>query len=154
MRLNILSSAWPWLYLKAERNNYPNINSYFFYSVSVYTKLCGYTHIQAYTERQKTLPIIYAASKTLNTVLSGEFGLIYTFYVRISTMTPIQVRSQNKVHTDERTQVHSVRSSLVVTHPSTNRGRRWMYREDETERRPVRVAWLATSCTVSLTPTM
>jgi len=27
-----------------------------------------------------------------------------------------------KVHTDERTQVHSARSSLVVTHPSTNRG--------------------------------
>jgi len=29
--------------------------------------------------------------------------------------------SHFKVHTDERTQVHSARSSLVVTHPSTNR---------------------------------
>jgi len=33
-------------------------------------------------------------------------------------------RSQIKVHTDERTQVHAVQSSLVVTHPSTNQGRR------------------------------
>jgi len=33
-------------------------------------------------------------------------------------------RSQIKVHTDERTQVHSARSSLMVTHPSTNQGRR------------------------------
>jgi len=31
-------------------------------------------------------------------------------------------RSQIKVHTDERTQVHSTRSYLTVTHPSTNRG--------------------------------
>jgi len=34
----------------------------------------------------------------------------------------IDGRSQIKVHADERTQVHSARSSLVVTHPSTNRG--------------------------------
>jgi hypothetical protein len=30
-------------------------------------------------------------------------------------------RSQIKVHTDERTQVHSAQSSLAVTHPGTNR---------------------------------
>jgi len=36
----------------------------------------------------------------------------------------IDGRSQIKVHTDERTQVHSARSSLTVTHPSSNRGRR------------------------------
>jgi len=35
----------------------------------------------------------------------------------------IDGRSQIKVHADERTQVHSARSSLTVTHPSTNRGR-------------------------------
>jgi len=35
-------------------------------------------------------------------------------------------RSQIKVHTDERTQVHSARSSMTVTHPSTNRGRLWL----------------------------
>jgi len=35
-------------------------------------------------------------------------------------------RSQIKVHTNERTQVHSAQSSLVVTHPSTNRGRRYL----------------------------
>jgi len=29
-------------------------------------------------------------------------------------------RSQIKVHTDERTQVHSAQSSLAVTHPSNN----------------------------------
>jgi len=32
-------------------------------------------------------------------------------------------RSQIKVHTDERAEVHGARSFLVVTHPSTNRGR-------------------------------
>jgi len=31
----------------------------------------------------------------------------------------IDGRSQIKVHTNERTQVHSARSSLTVTHPST-----------------------------------
>jgi len=36
----------------------------------------------------------------------------------------IDGRSQIKVHTVERTQVHSDQSSLTVTHPSTNRGRR------------------------------
>jgi hypothetical protein len=30
-------------------------------------------------------------------------------------------RSQIKVHTDERKQVHSAQSSLAVTHPGTNR---------------------------------
>jgi hypothetical protein len=33
-------------------------------------------------------------------------------------------RSQIKVHTDKRTQVHSAQSSLAVTHPGTNRARR------------------------------
>ena len=33
-------------------------------------------------------------------------------------------RSQIRVHTDERTQVHSAQSSLAVTHPGTNRARR------------------------------
>jgi len=36
----------------------------------------------------------------------------------------IDGRSQIKVHTDERTHAHSAPSSLTVTHPSTNRGRR------------------------------
>jgi len=36
----------------------------------------------------------------------------------------IDGRSHIKVHTDERTQVHSARSSLTVTQPSPNRGRR------------------------------
>jgi len=35
-------------------------------------------------------------------------------------------RSQIKVHTDERTQVYSAQSSLAVTHPSTNRTRRYL----------------------------
>jgi len=38
----------------------------------------------------------------------------------------MDVRSHIKVHTDERTQVHSAQSSLVVTHPSTNRARRYL----------------------------
>jgi len=36
----------------------------------------------------------------------------------------IDNRSQIKVHIDERTQIHKAWSSLMVTHPSTNRGRR------------------------------
>jgi len=35
-------------------------------------------------------------------------------------------RSQIKVHADEWTQVHSAQSSLVVTHPSTNRARQYL----------------------------
>jgi len=35
-------------------------------------------------------------------------------------------QSQTKVHTDEWTQVHSAQSSLVVTHPCTNRARRYL----------------------------
>jgi len=35
-------------------------------------------------------------------------------------------RSPIKVHADERTRVHSAQSSLVVTHPSTNRARRYL----------------------------
>jgi len=37
----------------------------------------------------------------------------------------IDGRSQIKVHTDERTQVHGAQSSLAVTHPITNRARRY-----------------------------
>jgi len=36
----------------------------------------------------------------------------------------LEIRSQIYVHTDERTQIRSARSSLVVTHPSTNPARR------------------------------
>jgi len=35
-------------------------------------------------------------------------------------------RSPIKVHTDKWTQVHSAQSSLVVTHPRTNRARRYL----------------------------
>jgi len=35
-------------------------------------------------------------------------------------------RSQIKVHTDEQTQVQSAQSSLVITHPSTNRARQYL----------------------------
>jgi hypothetical protein len=40
------------------------------------------------------------------------------------TMSISHGRSQFKVHTDGRTQLHSARPSLAVTHPSINRGRR------------------------------
>jgi len=36
----------------------------------------------------------------------------------------IDGRSQIEVNTDEQTQVHSAQTSMVVTNPSTNRGRR------------------------------
>jgi len=35
-------------------------------------------------------------------------------------------RSQNKVYTAKRTQVHSAQSSLAVTHPISNRARRYL----------------------------
>jgi len=35
-------------------------------------------------------------------------------------------RLQMKIHTDERTLVHSAQLSLAVTHPSTNRARRYL----------------------------
>jgi len=35
-------------------------------------------------------------------------------------------RSHIKVLTDERTQIHSAQSSHMVTHPSTNRARRYL----------------------------
>jgi len=44
-----------------------------------------------------------------------------SFYVHVSTTAVIYRRS---VLTDERNQIHSDRSSLAVTRPSTNRGRR------------------------------
>jgi len=36
----------------------------------------------------------------------------------------IDGQSHIKIHTDERTQVHSAQSSLMVTHRSTSQGRR------------------------------
>jgi len=41
-------------------------------------------------------------------------------------------RSQIKVDIDERTQIHSVQSSLAVTHLSTNRTRRYLTSVTET----------------------
>jgi len=43
-------------------------------------------------------------------------------HIRVSAITAIKDWSQIQVHTDEWTQVHSARSSLVVTHQSTNQG--------------------------------
>jgi len=47
------------------------------------------------------------------------------FYVHVGTITAIYIdsRSQIEVHTDKRTPVHSAQSFLVVTRPSSNRGR-------------------------------
>jgi len=54
----------------------------------------------------------------------------------------ISCRWQIKVHTDERTQVYSARSSLVVTHPSTNRA--WRYLTSVTEQALVATGDLST----------
>ena len=58
----------------------------------------------------------------------GKFGLVW---FGLFDLRPCQHdngyldgRSQIKVHTDERTQVHSAQSSLAVTHQGTNRARR------------------------------
>jgi len=48
-------------------------------------------------------------------------------------MMVIDGRSEVKVHADERTQVHSARSSLTVTHQSTNRDRDLNFSEHATE---------------------
>jgi len=50
-----------------------------------------------------------------------------SFYDRVSTMTAIQTVSHRLRSTPtngHRSQVHGARSSLTVTHPSANRGRR------------------------------
>jgi len=55
--------------------------------------------------------------------LHGLKGFGLKCYVSVSTITAID--GDILVYTNERTtQVHSARSSLVVTHLSTNRGRR------------------------------
>jgi len=48
----------------------------------------------------------------------------WLIYVHVSTI--MDGRSQIKVHANEQTQVHSAQSSLVVTHLSTNRARRYL----------------------------
>jgi len=49
-----------------------------------------------------------------------------SFYVRVSTITAVRSVTYLSPHrdTDERTWVHSAQSSIVVTHPSTNRNQR------------------------------
>jgi len=54
---------------------------------------------------------------------TGKRGLIYILSPCQHDDSCVDGRSQIKVHTDERTQVHSARSLLMVTHPSTNQGR-------------------------------
>jgi len=59
--------------------------------------------------------------------VTPEFGLVWFILRSCHTQHDngyIDSWSQIQVHTDERTHVHNARSSLVVTHPSTNRGRR------------------------------
>jgi len=54
---------------------------------------------------------------------SSKFGLVWFILCPCQHDDGyIDGRSQIKVHTDERTQVHSAWSSLTVTHPSTNQG--------------------------------
>ena len=61
--------------------------------------------------------------ESARTSMHGVFCL-NEFNVRQHSIGYIDDRSQFQVHTDERTNGHSAQSSLVVTHPSTNRGRR------------------------------
>jgi hypothetical protein len=53
-----------------------------------------------------------------------QVGWLLGFNVDAISKMIYDGRSQFKVHTDERTQVHSTRLFLAVTHPSINRGRR------------------------------
>jgi len=57
----------------------------------------------------------------LNVIRLSDERIQFNWFILRPTLDG---RSQIKVHTDERTQVHSARSFLTVTHPSTNRGRR------------------------------
>jgi len=64
----------------------------------------------------------------------------------------IDGRPQITVHTNERTQVHSARSSLTVTHPSTNRGRHCLtFSERATELALVATVSLSRSAHISTT---
>jgi len=55
--------------------------------------------------------------------MKQRFGLIHLFPCQHDDGY-IEGRSQIKANTNEWTQVHSAWSSLMVTHPSTNRSRR------------------------------
>jgi len=58
----------------------------------------------------------------------------------------MKVRSQIKVHNDERTQVHSFQSSLAVTHPSTNLARRYLTSVTESSSKHVMCAIETMKC--------
>jgi len=75
-----------------------------------------------------------------HTIYISSFAYLYTSAIDwlIDWFTSVSARhgymdgrSQIKVHTDERTQVYSAQSSLVVNHPSTNRA--WRYSTSLTE---------------------
>jgi hypothetical protein len=86
------------------------------------------------------LQVFKIGNRNRNTPTVGQYHSLSNIGVSVSTSSYVVVvywinvdaiskmiydgRSQFKVHTDERTQVHSARHSLAVTHPSINRGRR------------------------------
>jgi hypothetical protein len=74
----------------------------------------------------ETLSLQTDTNISLQREISSKYPLIvvYGFYVDAISKMIYDGRSQFQVHTDERTQVHSARLSLTVTHPSINRGRR------------------------------
>jgi len=60
------------------------------------------------------------SSEAINECEYSQSLIWFIFSPRQHDNDWIDDRSQIQGHTDERTQVHGARSSLVVTHPSTN----------------------------------
>ena len=70
-------------------------------------------------------PVLRAVCTGLNVSVIGRANFFLNeFNVRQHNIGYTDDRSQFQVHTDERANGHSTQSSLVITHPSTNRGRR------------------------------
>jgi len=91
--------------------------------------------VQAYQDRVVWNLVLQTGLREIQPEIYGHphnicstFGLVWfdSFYVHPCQHGDSYVdgQSQIKVHTDERTQVHSARSFLMFTHPCINRGRR------------------------------
>jgi len=94
---------------------------------------CTYSNLYSYILRlfvflffQRTI-VYYSVPIFTNIAIAFELVChVFVFILRPCQHDDgyIDRRPQIKNHTDERTQVHSARSSMTVNHPSTNRGRR------------------------------
>jgi len=85
------------------------------------------SHFMKYTIRTSNKTLRGKRNNIVLIIL--EFGLVGFFCARVNTITAIHILMTvghifKFTPTNEQTHVHNTRSSLVVTHPSTNRSQR------------------------------